>query len=172
MTFYVYKLSDPRNGLPFYIGKGKGLRAWSHTKLVRAGRPTGNAAKDDMIADILSDGLEPEIDIIASFSDEKQAFALEIDLIGSTLGLLNIRRGGEGWAMSEEEAARRAQLRLDKAKADEHAKAMIKMRKWLKMVDSFPNGVTFPGLKDGDRMATELVEFIRDMVAKEPIPNF
>jgi hypothetical protein len=28
--YYVYELIDPRNNMPFYIGKGKGRRAKTH----------------------------------------------------------------------------------------------------------------------------------------------
>ena len=43
-------------------------------------------------------------------------------------------------------------------------------RRWLKEVDRWKQdprylGVTFPGLKDGDRLAEELVQFARDIVA-------
>src|SRR5262249_53478936 len=43
-------------------------------------------------------------------------------------------------------------------------------RRWLKEVDRWKQhprylGVTFPGIKDGDRLAEELVQFARDVVA-------
>ena len=42
-------------------------------------------------------------------------------------------------------------------------------RRWLKEVDSWKKhprylGATFPGIKDGDRFAEELVQFARDVV--------
>ena len=30
LGFYVYLYTDPRNEKPFYVGKGKGNRAFSH----------------------------------------------------------------------------------------------------------------------------------------------
>jgi hypothetical protein len=43
-------------------------------------------------------------------------------------------------------------------------------RRWLKEVDSWKKeprylGITFRGIKDGDRLAEELVQFARDVVA-------
>ena len=43
-------------------------------------------------------------------------------------------------------------------------------RQWLKEVEGWKKhprylGVTFPGIKDGDRLAEELVQFARDVVA-------
>ena len=51
-----------------------------------------------------------------------------------------------------------------------HQRAMQKwFRQWLKRVDRWEKlpgyqGVTFPGLKDGDRLAEELVAFARKFV--------
>ena len=44
-------------------------------------------------------------------------------------------------------------------------------RRFLKKVDRWKKhprhlGVTFPGIKDGDRLAEELVQFARDVVAR------
>ena len=30
LQLYVYMLVDPRNGIPFYVGKGQGIRAHAH----------------------------------------------------------------------------------------------------------------------------------------------
>lgn len=43
-------------------------------------------------------------------------------------------------------------------------------RRWLKEVDCWKKhprylGVTFPGIRDGDRLAEELVQFAQDVVA-------
>ena len=36
--YYVYELIDPRNGDPFYIGKGKGFSVDQHEKEALSGR--------------------------------------------------------------------------------------------------------------------------------------
>jgi hypothetical protein len=43
--FYVYELIDPRDGKVFYVGKGKGERAWQHEIDVRRGDQGRNPKK-------------------------------------------------------------------------------------------------------------------------------
>jgi hypothetical protein len=40
------------------------------------------------------------------------------------------------------------------------------LRSWLAKVDTWRYGVTFPGLKDGDRQAEDFVRMVRELVAE------
>lgn len=96
MTFYVYVLHDPRKcGEPFYVGKGKGKRAWNHTRPGSASyKGVGkNQFKERVISAIREAGMEPVIDIIVDGLAEDDAFDLERELI-STLGRRGIDDGG------------------------------------------------------------------------------
>lgn len=89
MSFYVYRLIDPRDSSAFYIGKGKGQRAWQHELDARSGR-IGNKVKHNRIMAILGSALAVKVEIVANFTDERMAYAHEWDLIQNTLGLTNI----------------------------------------------------------------------------------
>ena len=92
--WYVYTLVDPRTSVPFYIGKGKGRRAWQHEAAIRNGRPDGNLAKSNRISEIIEAGLSVQVEIVSHFADEHAAIAAERDLIASTEGIVNIQSGG------------------------------------------------------------------------------
>lgn len=76
--YYVYKLLDPRTNLPFYIGKGKDARAYTHLKNQSK---TCNPQKDKIINEIYSCGLEPIVDIFLKDLDEETAYKLEEKII-------------------------------------------------------------------------------------------
>ena len=90
--FYVYEHWRPDTGLPFYVGKGKGPRAFylysrsNHHK--------------NIVAKQLRQGLTVEIKKVFSGLDEETAFLLEKATIaywrGRGVKLLNITDGGEG----------------------------------------------------------------------------
>ena len=75
---YVYIYSDPQTNKPFYVGKGKGRRAFAHLDCA-------DGAKGEVIENIRARGLQPRIDILRYGLTEKEAFLVEaaaIDLIG------------------------------------------------------------------------------------------
>ena len=86
---YVYIYIDPRNGKPFYIGKGRGNRLFSHLQ------DNSDTEKVARIAEIKRSGKEPKIEILRyglSDSDARLVEAAAIDLIGK--GLLTNRMSG------------------------------------------------------------------------------
>lgn len=88
--YYVYKLVDPRTNVPFYVGKGKGSRAYSH--LAKKSK-TKNFKKDKIIDEIYSSGKEPIVDIFLTNLDESDAYDIEQKTI-SKLGRIGIEKNG------------------------------------------------------------------------------
>lgn len=79
IMYYVYALIDPRNNMPFYIGKGTGKRAQTH--LWDMSR-SDNIHKENKIDAIRKAGLEPQIEYLAEdIIDENFAYKMEEDLI-------------------------------------------------------------------------------------------
>jgi uncharacterized protein len=72
---YVYIYIDPRTNEPFYIGKGKGDRLFSHLKEISDSR------KVNLIKDIQESGYEPKIDIIRYGLSDTEATLVEAALI-------------------------------------------------------------------------------------------
>jgi len=92
--WYVYKLVDPRDFLPFYIGKGKGNRIDAHE--VEAARGV-SSHKCNKINSIKQLGFEIIKEKVAVFWCEQSAYDFETDLI-EQIGLnnlTNVMRGGQ-----------------------------------------------------------------------------
>ncbi len=80
LDYYVYIYIDPIAGDVFYVGKGRGNRAFAHLD------DPGPSAKATRIAEIRAEGQEPRIEILVhGLTDEETAFKIEaavIDLLG------------------------------------------------------------------------------------------
>ncbi|MGD0019956.1 MAG: hypothetical protein ABSD62_11935 [Candidatus Limnocylindrales bacterium] len=89
LASYVYVYIDPRNGQPFYVGKGKGNRLFSHLD------DQTESEKVRRIAELRAAGLEPQIDVLRYGLSDPEAGLVEaaaIDLIGRP-PLTNIMAG-------------------------------------------------------------------------------
>lgn len=112
MEFYVYLYCDPKTLVPFYAGKGKGNRAWSHLTRVDKAPMTYKIRK------LQREGLTPVISVLFCETEEL-AFLAEVEMIDKygrkdqkTGTLLNLTDGGEGvsgYAFSSDQISRRAE---------------------------------------------------------------
>lgn len=93
--FYVYELIDPRDGRPFYVGKGKGNRVHHHERDAKAGAELGRFAR---IKEIWAAGLSVEKRIVERFADEAAAYAAESKRIAE-IGLENLTNRTPGAGM-------------------------------------------------------------------------
>lgn len=84
--YYVYQLIDPRTNKPFYIGEGKGKRAYSHLNFTSG---CNNPHKDRIIKKIQSSGQQVIVEIIKSGLSKEQSMDLEAELI-EKLGIENL----------------------------------------------------------------------------------
>ena len=100
--YYVYVLADPTDGKVFYVGKGRGRRAWQHFREWRRGKVC-NPAKFTRIAEIAEAGHEPSVFVLASGLQEPAAYQTERQVI-ACIGLANLTNAVRG-ASSEEARA-------------------------------------------------------------------
>ena len=119
-TAYVYTLTDPRNGMPFYVGKGVGRRCHFHAwEAKNSDKPTYKLNK---IRKIQSLGLDIVVRKVEENVSHEQAKELECFLIAEMRGfgidLTNATDGGDGragYVISEET---RNKLGRPKSEAD------------------------------------------------------
>ena len=75
--YYIYEYIDPRNSLPFYVGKGKNKRKFNHIKNAKESKHE-NPDKFKIIQDILMQGLFPIIrEVESNILDETTAYERE-----------------------------------------------------------------------------------------------
>lgn len=90
LGYYVYLYLDPRNAEVFYVGKGRGNRAFSHLG------ESSEGDKAQRIAEIRKAGREPVVEILVhGLETQEEAYRVEaavIDLLG-TGQLTNAVRG-------------------------------------------------------------------------------
>lgn len=99
LDHYVYCLIDPRNRLPFYIGKGQGSRAGHHAKEAAhkdANGKTIEGRKLLKIKEIHDADLKVEELVVARFETEDEAFAVEATLIHWVHGKENLTNEQSG----------------------------------------------------------------------------
>lgn len=75
--YFVYELLD-EHGTPFYVGKGSGNRISGH---FREGKASYNQAKQDIIQDMLSRGIEVKHTKVGFYDSERDALDAEKALI-------------------------------------------------------------------------------------------
>ncbi len=110
--YYVYLLMDPRYDSPFYVGKGKGNRAFQHFKEWKAGKIV-NQEKFDRIGEIVGCGLTPLPVCVEDELLESQAFDLEFRLI-SAIGRDRLSNYAAGAYSDLTQAAIKAKAQLSK----------------------------------------------------------
>jgi hypothetical protein len=91
LGYCVYLYIDPRDGQPFYVGKGQGGRALSHLS------DEAESRKCARIAELRAEGKSARIDILAhALRDEETAFRIEAAII-DLFGLDALTNEARGW---------------------------------------------------------------------------
>lgn len=130
--WYVYILYDPRNGKPFYVGKGKKYRLSATVNV----NQTGNSLKRKFLSELKLAGLEPKLEIIAEYAEEIDAFNHEKELVnkyGRIIkgdGILsNYSEGGDssnaGWVPSDKTRLLWSQQRTGAKQAPDHIQKRV-----------------------------------------------
>jgi hypothetical protein len=129
-TAYVYTLTDPRNGMPFYVGKGHGKRCEFH--LDEAKYYTKRKSKKlNKIRKLMSLGMKPIITKVEENVSDAQAIDFECLLIAEMrdigIPLTNMTDGGDGakgYKHTEEHKQMMRELFVGRIFTEEHRQAM------------------------------------------------
>lgn len=132
MNSYVYTLIDPRNHLPFYVGKGSGERCNAHVVEAKY-YVKRKSLKLNKIRKLMRLGMEPIVVKVEENVSDKQAFDLECLLIAEMrdlgFALTNMTDGGDG-AQGYKHTEEHKQMMREKFKGriftEEHRQAMCK----------------------------------------------
>jgi hypothetical protein len=131
-TAYVYTLTDPRNGMPFYVGKGHEKRCEFH--LDEAKYYTNRKSKKlNKIRKLMSLGMQPIITKVEENVSDAQAIDFECLLIAEMrdigIPLTNMTDGGDGaqgYKHTEEHKQMMRELFVGRIFTEEHRQAMSK----------------------------------------------
>lgn len=131
-TAYVYTLTDPRNGMPFYVGKGHGKRCEFH--LDEAKYYTKRKSKKlNKIRKLMSLGMKPIITKVEENVSDAQAIDFECLLIAEMrdigIPLTNMTDGGDGakgYKHTEEHKQMMRELFVGRIFTEEHRQSMSK----------------------------------------------
>ena len=131
-TAYVYTLTDPRNGMPFYVGKGHGKRCEFH--LDEAKYYTKRKSKKlNKIRKLMSLGMKPIITKVEENVSDAQAIDFECLLIAEMrdigIPLTNMTDGGDGaqgYKHTEENKRLASERQKNRVMTEEHKQKMRK----------------------------------------------
>lgn len=132
MNSYVYTLVDPRNNLPFYVGKGSGERCNAHVVEAKY-YVKRKSLKLNKIRKLMRLGMEPIVIKLEENVSDKQALDLECLLIAEMrdlgFALTNMTDGGDG-AQGYKHTEEYKQMMREKFKGriitEEHRQKMCK----------------------------------------------
>lgn len=131
-TAYVYTLTDPRNGMPFYVGKGHGKRCEFHLDEAKY-YSNRKSLKLNKIRKLMSLGLKPIITKVEENVSDADAIEFECLLIAEMrdigIPLTNMTEGGDGakgYKHTEEHKQMMRELFAGRIFTEEHRQAMSK----------------------------------------------
>jgi hypothetical protein len=132
MNSYVYTLVDPRNHLPFYVGKGSGERCNAHVVEAKY-YVKRKSLKLNKIRKLMRLGMEPIVIKLEENVSDKQALDLECLLIAEMrdlgFNLTNMTDGGDGaqgYKHTEEYKQMMSQRFKGRIITEEHRQKMCK----------------------------------------------